>query len=68
MGEIMNTYKIPAENPVGQIQLGGLEVGGRLMLKFVVKKYDINLWTEFVCFRIRTRVGPSERFNISFNF
>jgi hypothetical protein len=35
MGGIINAYKILAENPVGQIQLG---VNGRLMLKFIVKK------------------------------
>jgi hypothetical protein len=51
-------YTILAENSVGQIQLGSLEVDGRMMLKFIVREYDINLWTEFVCLRTRTKVWP----------
>jgi hypothetical protein len=42
---------------VGQIELGSLEVDGRMMIMFIVKEYDINLWTEFVCLRIRARGG-----------
>jgi hypothetical protein len=47
-----NTYKIFSGRPEGRRQLGDPDVEGRLILKWIIKMWDVRVWTELILFRV----------------
>jgi hypothetical protein len=45
MGEMRNTYKILVRKCEGKRHLGDLGVVGRTILKLILKKYNVRMWT-----------------------
>jgi hypothetical protein len=41
-------------NLQGQEHLGGLDVNGKITLKWIFEKQGVRLWTGFICFRMGT--------------
>lgn len=52
-GEI-HKYRVVTEKVEWNRQLGGLSVDGRLILKWVLNKYDRTLCIELICLRTGT--------------
>jgi hypothetical protein len=48
MGEIRNAYKILVRKPEGNDYFGDMRVDGRQILKWILKKQSVSLWTGFI--------------------
>jgi hypothetical protein len=54
MGEMRSAYKVFVRKPEGRDYLEGIGIDGRIILKWILGKYDRKLRTEFNWRRIRT--------------
>jgi hypothetical protein len=52
----------------GRDHLEDLGIEGRIILKWILKKYDVNVWTGFSWFRIGSVAGCCEHNNKIFRF
>jgi len=57
MGNIINAYKILSENLKGKDHFGDRGADGRIILKFILKKQHMGVWTGFIWLRIATSGG-----------
>jgi hypothetical protein len=55
-----NAYGILASNPEGKRPLGRPRLGGWLILKWILERWDEVMWTGFLCLRIRTSEHGNE--------
>jgi hypothetical protein len=51
MEQVRNTYKILVENLKGRCYLEDVQAAGRIILKWILKKYGLRIWTVFTCLR-----------------
>jgi hypothetical protein len=61
IGELRNAYKI--ETVKGRGHLGDLGIGGRLLLKWILEKWDMRMWTGFNWVKIGSIGGLCELSN-----
>jgi hypothetical protein len=54
MQNISCANKILVRKPEEKDMLGELGVDGRIILKLILKNYDVRMWTRFVWFRIES--------------
>jgi hypothetical protein len=47
-------YKIFVRSPEGRDNMGELGVGGKVILKWVLRKHDVNIFIRFIWFRIQS--------------
>jgi hypothetical protein len=57
MGGIIITYTIFVGKCEGQAHLVDLNEDGRVILKYIIKKQVVRVWTEFIWLRISTTIG-----------
>jgi hypothetical protein len=57
MGETRNAYRILVGKPEGKRLLESSEVGGRIILKWILELQDRVVWTGLIWLRIRTSGG-----------
>ena len=48
MGKKINAYKILAERPY---ELGYISASGKMILKWILKKYGVRIWVRFIWLR-----------------
>jgi hypothetical protein len=63
MGEKRNPYMILVEKPEGKRPLEDLHVGGRIILEWILERWDEVVWAGFIWLRIGTSGGPCEHGN-----
>jgi hypothetical protein len=52
-----NTYKILSRNPEGNRSFLSPRINLSIILKWILEKHRVNMWTGFVWFRIGTSCG-----------
>jgi hypothetical protein len=57
MGERRNAYRILVGKPEGKSYYEDLDVGVRMILKWILKRYDEVVWTGLIWLRIETSGG-----------
>jgi hypothetical protein len=53
MGQLRNCYRIF----IGRDNLEDVDLDGRIILKYIFKKWGVKLWIEFIRFRIESSGG-----------
>jgi len=56
-GETNDVYRVLVGNPEGKDHLGDPGVDGRIMLIWILRKWDVGVWTGSICLRIGTGGG-----------
>jgi hypothetical protein len=51
MGEERTVYRILMEKPEGKRPLEDLDIGGKIILKCTLQRYDGVVWTGLICHR-----------------
>jgi hypothetical protein len=54
MGEMRNAHKMLVGQSEGKIAFGGPSVDERIILKWILKKQGVRVWTRFKWLRIRS--------------
>ena len=57
LGERRGAYRILVGKPEGKNHLGDPVVDGRIILRWIFRKWDVGVWTGSVWLRIWTGVG-----------
>jgi len=52
MGERTGVYRVLVGKPEGKRPLGFPVVDGRIILRWIFRKWDVGLWTGLSCFRM----------------
>jgi len=55
--ETNDVYRVLVGNPEGKDHLGDPGVDGRIMLIWILRKWDVGVWTGSICLRIGTGGG-----------
>jgi hypothetical protein len=58
MGKKRNAYRVLVGQPEGKNPLEDLDVGGRIILKWILEKQDMVVWTAMVWLRIAAHGRP----------
>ena len=57
MGEIRGVYRVVVGKPEGKNQLEDRGLDGRIILRWIFRKWDVGAWTGSMWFRIGTGGG-----------
>jgi hypothetical protein len=57
MGERKGAYRVLAGKPEGRDHLEDPGVDGRIVLIWIIRKWDVRAWTGLIWLRIRKSVG-----------
>ena len=57
MGERRGIYRVLVEKPGGKRPIGRLRYRGRIILRWIFRKYDVGVWTGLSWHRIGTGIG-----------
>jgi hypothetical protein len=57
MGERRGAYRVLLMKPEGRRPLGNPDINGRIILKWISKKWNGGAWTGLIWFRIRAGGG-----------
>jgi len=57
LGERRGVYKVSVGRPKGRGHWGDPGVDGRIILRWIFRKWDVEIWTESSWFRIGTGGG-----------
>ena len=57
MGERRGVCSVLVGKPEGKSYLGDPGVDGRIILRWIIRKWDVGVWTGSSWFRIRTASG-----------
>jgi hypothetical protein len=54
---VRNAYKILVGRPEGKSSLEDIGIDGRIILKWITKKYNTRVWTELIWYRVGSICG-----------
>ena len=57
MGEDRVVHRVLVGKPEGKRHLGDQDVDGRIILRWIFRKFDVGVWSGFIWFRIGTGGG-----------
>ena len=57
MGEMRGVYRVLVGKPEGRNHLRDPGIDGRIILRWICRKWDVGLWTEWTWRRIGTGSG-----------